>query len=111
MYLNIYKSNESIQMKTFKQYILESGRNSPWGPALSPWLPYPNSGGKNVVTPGSIKPPKTPPPTRVSRRELYTHGGSLYELPTDDYPDTQAPPPGIPREWPGENTSQIPVSE
>jgi len=91
-------------MKTFKQYILESGT---WGPFLSPWLPYPNSGGKNVVTPGSMKPPKPPPPTRVQRRELVNYGGHLYELPTDDYPDTQEPPPGGHRVWPDD----VPISE
>jgi len=75
-------------MKTFKQYISEAGT---WGPLLSPWLPYPNSGGKNVVTPGSMKPPKKPAPTSVRRHELVRDGGRLYELPTDDYPDTQQP--------------------
>jgi hypothetical protein len=109
LYLNIYKSNESIQMKTFKQYISESGvwDQGTGGGFFTPWKPLPNSGGRNVVPAGSIKPPKNPPPTRVQRRELVRHGGSLYQLPTDDYPDTQAPPPGVAREWP----DGVPISE
>ena len=94
-------------MKTFKQYILES---DVWGHPLSPWKPLPNNGGRNVVPAGSIKSPKRPVPTSVRRHQLYRgRDGELHQLPTDDYPDTQEPPPGIPREWPGENTSQIPV--
>jgi len=94
-------------MKTFKQYILESGV---WGHPLSPWKPLPNNGGRNVVPAGSIKSPKRPVPTSVRRHELVRgRDGELHQLPTDDYKDTQEPPPGVLRQWPGENTSQIPV--
>ena len=86
-------------MKTFKQYILESGT---WGPFLSPWLPYPNSGGKNVVTPGSIKPPKRPVPARFGKTDWWSYGypGEIVNPDLSDWPDTQAPPPGVAREWP-----------
>ena len=102
----------NILMKTFKQYISESGvydQGTGRG-FLAPWLPYPDSGGRNKVPAGSIPSPKRPVPTSVNRHELYRdREGQSRQLPTDDYPDTQEPPPGVLRQWPGENTSQIPV--
>jgi hypothetical protein len=94
-------------MKTFKQYISEAGTwgssgQWPRGP-LSPWLPYPNSGGKNVVTPGSIKPPKNRP-ERFSKHGFWEYGGRIISPDFSDYPDTQAPPPGVAREWPDDVT-------
>jgi hypothetical protein len=60
-------------MKTFKQYISESGvwDQGTGGGILTPWLPYPNSGGKNVVTPGSIKPPKRPTLDKIPRWKVF----------------------------------------
>jgi hypothetical protein len=91
-------------MKTFKQYIIETDT---WGPFLSPWLPYPNSGGKNVVTPGSIKPPKKPPPARFGKLDFWKHGGQIVIPDLSDWPDEQAPPDGVAREWPDDT----PISE
>ena len=105
-------TERNILMKTFKQYISESGvwDQGTGGGFFAPWKPLPNSGGRNVVPAGSIKPPKRPVPTSVQRHELYRdRDGQSRQLPTDDYPDTQEPPPGVLRQWPGENTSQIPV--
>ena len=60
-------------MKTFKQYISESGvwDQGTGGGILSPWLPYPDSGGRNVVPAGSVKPPTRPTPTKIKRWEIF----------------------------------------
>jgi len=70
-------------MKTFKQYISESGvwDQGTGGGILTPWKPLPNSGGRNVVPAGSIKSPKRPVPTSIPRWTVFrnTETGELVQ--------------------------------
>lgn len=81
----------NIFMKTFKQYISESGvwDQGTGGGILTPWKPLPNSGGKNVVPAGSIKSPKRPVPTSIPRGKPFRDGEGNMEWPENTWPPTK----------------------
>lgn len=94
-------TERNILMKTFKQYISESGV---WDQGtgrgfLAPWKPLPDSGGRNKVPAGSIPSPKRPVPTSLPRGPIIYGDGfgnpRVWEDPAKTWPPT--PPEKL---WP-----------